>query len=53
MRATEGGVAPTLRRLFQGWRYPKHEDVPLDLTETEAAEMPADLARQLRALGAW
>jgi len=46
-------VAPTPRRPFQGWRYLKHEDVPPDLTEAEAAEMPADLARQLRELGAW
>jgi len=46
-------VAPTPRRPFQGWRYLRHEDVPPDLTEAEAAEMPADLARQLRELGAW
>ena len=46
-------VAPTPRRPFQGWRYLQHADIPPDLTEGEAAEMPADLARQLRELGAW
>ena len=46
-------VAPQPRRAFQGWRYLKPEDVPPDLSESEAAEMPADLARQLRELGAW
>ena len=46
-------VVPTPRRPFQGWRYLVHEDVPADLTEGEAADMPLELARQLRELGAW
>jgi hypothetical protein len=46
-------VVPTPRRPFQGWRYLVNEDVPADLTEGEAADMPLDLARQLRELGAW
>ena len=46
-------VVPTPRRPFQGWRYLKHEDVPVDLTDGEAADMPIELARQLRELGAW
>lgn len=46
-------VAPTPRRPFQGWRYLRAEDAPADLTEGETADMPADLARQLRELGAW
>lgn len=46
-------VVPTPRRPFQGWRYLVHEDVPADLSEGEAADMPLDLARQLRELGAW
>jgi hypothetical protein len=46
-------VVPTPRRPFQGWRYLQHEDVPADLTEGEAADMPLELARQLRELGAW
>jgi hypothetical protein len=46
-------VAPQPRRAFQGWRYLKPEDAPPDLTEGEAADMPPELARQLRELGAW
>jgi len=46
-------VAPQPRRAFQGWRYLKPEDAPPDLTESEAADLPPDLARQLRELGAW
>jgi hypothetical protein len=46
-------VAPTPRRPFQGWRYLRPEDAPADLAEGEGADMPADLARQLRELGAW
>ena len=46
-------VAPTPRRAFQGWRYLDPKDAPLDLSNEEFGEAPADLARQLRALGAW
>ena len=46
-------VAPQPRRAFQGWRYLSPDDAPPDLSDSEAAEMPADLARQLRELGAW
>ena len=46
-------VAPQPRRAFQGWRYLKPEDAPPDLTEAESADLPPDLARQLRELGAW
>lgn len=46
-------VAPQPRRAFQGWRYLKPEDAPPDLTEGEAADLPPELARQLRELGAW
>ena len=46
-------VVPTPRRPFQGWRYLRAEDAPADLTEGEAADMPLELARQLRELGAW
>ncbi len=46
-------VAPQPRRAFQGWRYLKPEDAPPDLSESEAADLPPDLARQLRELGAW
>ncbi len=46
-------VVPQPRRAFQGWRYLPAEDAPADLTESEAVDMPLDLARQLRELGAW
>lgn len=46
-------VVPQPRRPFQGWRYLTAEDAPADLGDSESAEMPQDLARQLRELGAW
>jgi hypothetical protein len=41
------------RRAFQGWRYLLHEDVPGDRPAgwSEADEPPADMAKELRALG--
>jgi hypothetical protein len=46
-------VAPTPRRAFQGWRYLEPKDAPEDLPQDLVGEIPADLARQLRELGAW
>ena len=46
-------VAPSPRRAFQGWRYLTVVDAPPDLTAGEAAALPVELARELRALGAW
>lgn len=46
-------VAPTPRRAFQGWRYLEPKDAPEDLAPDLAGEIPPDLARQLRELGAW
>jgi hypothetical protein len=46
-------VAPTPRRAFQGWRYLEAKDAPEDLSLEFAADIPAELARQLRELGAW
>jgi hypothetical protein len=46
-------VAPQPRRAFQGWRYFEAKDAPPDLTSAEAQGLPADIARQLRAIGAW
>ena len=46
-------VEPTPRRAFQGWRYLPHEEAPADLDPRLGAELPGDLAAQLRALGAW
>ena len=46
-------TAPQPRRAFQGWRYFEAKDVPPDLPGGEAANLPQDLARQLREIGAW
>ncbi len=46
-------VAPTPRRAFQGWRYLEHKDAPPDMDEEAFGEIPAELARQLREVGAW
>ena len=46
-------VAPQPRRAFQGWRYLKPVDAPPDLRVSEAADLPPELARQLREIGAW
>ncbi len=45
---------PQPRRAFQGWRYLEPKDAPADLSSGDGeATMPADLAVQLRELGAW
>jgi hypothetical protein len=45
---------PQPRRAFQGWRYLEPKDAPADLSSGDGeAAMPADLAVQLRELGAW
>ena len=46
-------TAPQPRRAFQGWRYLKPADAPPDLNEAGGEDMPVDLAKQLRELGAW
>jgi hypothetical protein len=46
-------VAPTPRRAFQGWRYLEPKDAPEDLAGDLAHDIPPELARQLRELGAW
>jgi hypothetical protein len=46
-------TAPQPRRAFQGWRYFTEEDAPPDLEMAGEGAMPADLAAQLRTLGAW
>lgn len=46
-------VAPTPRRAFQGWRYLEPTDAPADLDEAAFGDIPDDLARQLREVGAW
>jgi len=46
-------TAPQPRRPFQGWRYLEPKDAPPDLPTGAGEAMPAELARQLRELGAW
>ena len=46
-------TAPQPRRPFQGWRYLEVKDAPPDLPSGEGAEMPQELAKQLREIGAW
>ena len=47
-------TVPTPRRAFQGWRYLEPKDAPPDLRELgDNDAVPAELARQLRELGAW
>jgi hypothetical protein len=46
-------TAPQARRPFQGWRYLEPKDAPTDLSRLDAGDMPEDLAKQLRDLGAW
>jgi hypothetical protein len=46
-------VEPRRKTPFQGWRYLPHHEAPGDLHAGIGAELPHDLAVQLRALGAW
>ncbi|HEX4713035.1 DUF1489 domain-containing protein [Phenylobacterium sp.] len=46
-------VAPTPRRAFQGWRYLEPKDAPEDLPLEAFGDIPSELARQLREVGAW
>lgn len=52
LESTVVRTAPVARRPFQGWRY-FDKDVPPDLTVADATDLPDDLARELRELGAW
>ena len=51
--ATPVLTAPTPKRPFQGWRYLTAADAPPDLPTSGGENIPVDLAKQLRELGAW
>ncbi|WP_055082917.1 DUF1489 family protein [Jannaschia donghaensis] len=46
-------VAPTLKRPFQGWRYLKPEDAPIDIDPARASEarLPTELSVALAEIG--
>lgn len=46
-------TAPLGHRPFQGWRYLEPNNAPMDLSQAEATDLPEDLVRELRQLGAW
>jgi len=46
-------TAPQPRRAFQGWRYLEPQDAPADLASAADGELPIELARRLREIGAF
>ena len=46
-------TTPQPRRAFQGWRYLEPKDAPADLASASDGEMPIELARRLREIGAF
>jgi hypothetical protein len=46
-------TVPQPRRAFQGWRYLEPKDAPADLRAIAHGELPPDLARRLREIGAF
>lgn len=54
LEAVHHRTAPQPRRAFQGWRYLKAEDAPVDLGASGGGgDLPEHLRRELIALGAW
>jgi hypothetical protein len=46
-------TTPQPRRAFQGWRYLEPKDAPADLASAADGELPIELARRLREIGAF
>lgn len=46
-------TVPTPRRAFQGWRYLDGKEAPADLARSGEGDVPTELARRLREIGAW
>jgi len=48
-------TSPATRRPFQGWRYLKAEEAPMDISDPAAGgeNLPPDLRRKLIEIGAW
>ncbi|PIW27673.1 MAG: DUF1489 domain-containing protein [Rhodobacterales bacterium CG15_BIG_FIL_POST_REV_8_21_14_020_59_13] len=48
-------TSPATRRPFQGWRYLKTEEAPMDISDPAAGgeNLPPDLRRKLIEIGAW
>jgi hypothetical protein len=44
-------TAPVAFKPFQGWRYMEDERAPPDLSRGDTADMPADMAAELKRLG--
>lgn len=44
---------PQPRRAFQGWRYLQPADAPADLVASNDGELPVEVMRRLREIGAW
>ena len=46
-------VVPRRHKAFQGWRYQKPEDAPLDVgpSQIQVTDIPAEMANELRELG--
>lgn len=44
-------TAPQACKAFQGWRYLDPDQAPPDLTQGDSADMPPDMAAELRRLG--
>ena len=46
-------TVPQARRPFQGWRYLEPKEAPVDMSAMGETDLPDDLAKQLREMGAW